>query len=152
MEEVRPIELGSFPLAVYGAMFGGTVAGQFAGVALDSAVGRRALWVPLADAVGLLRTLIGDRVEALVGARFVASRLSRTMTSGDWGRLSAYYSLLLALISAPLALWTAASLSPQAPLGGHAPSEVLALGFGALLAITLVRWGLMTVLAPRRAS
>ncbi len=143
MEEARPLELGTFPLAVYGAMFGGTVAGQFAGMALDAAFGRRALWVPLACSALL---------EALVGARFVASRLARTMTFSDWGRLSAYYSLLLALISAPLALWTAAARSPQAPLGGHAPSEVLALGFGALLAITLVRWGLMTVLAPRRAS
>ena len=143
MEEAGPIELGSFPLAVYGAMFGGTVAGQFAGVALDAAIGRRLLWVPLACSALL---------EALVGARFAASRGARAMTFGDWGRLSAYYSLVLALFSAPLALWTAASRSPQAPLGGHAPSQILVLGVGALLMVTLLRWGLMTVLAPRRVS
>ena len=143
MEDARPIELGSFPLAVYGAMFGGTVAGQFAGVALDAAIGQRLLWVPLACSALL---------EALVGARFAPSRMARAMTFGDWGRLSAYYSLALALFSAPLALWTAAARSPQAPLGEHAPSQILALGASALLVVTLLRWGLLTVLAPRRAA
>lgn len=142
MEDAGPIELGSFPLTVYGAMFGGTVAGQFAGVALDAALGQRVLWVPLACSAVL---------EALVGARFGASRIARAMTVGEWGKLSAYYSLVLALFSAPLALWTAASRSPQAPLGGHAPSQVLALGLGALFVVTLLRWGLLTLFAPRRA-
>jgi hypothetical protein len=143
VEDTRPIELGSFPLAVYGAMFGGTVAGQFAGVALDAAMGQRLLWVPLACSAVL---------EAAVGARFAASRVDRAMTVGDWGKLSAYYSLVLALFSAPLALWTAASRSPQAPLGGHPPSQVLSLALGALVVATLLRWGLMTIFAPRRAA
>jgi hypothetical protein len=140
VEETGPIELGSFPLAVYGAMFGGTVAGQFAGVALDASLGQRLLWVPLACSAVL---------EAAVGARFAGSRAARSMAVGDWGRLSAYYSLLLALLSAPLALWTAASRSPQAPLGGHPPGQILALGLGVLVTVTLLRWGLLTLFAPR---
>jgi len=143
VEDAGPIELGSFPIVIYGAMFGGTVAGQFAGVALDSALGQRLLWVPLACSALL---------EALAGARFGAARVARTMTVGEWGKLSAYYSLVLALFSAPLALWTAASRSPHAPLGGHAPSQVLALGLGALVVVTLLRWGLMTLFAPRSAK
>ncbi len=140
MEDAGPIELGSFPLAIYGAMFAGTVAGQFVGVGLDAGLGRRVVWVPIACSAVL---------EAVVGARFAASRVARVLTVGDWARLSTYYSLALALFSAPLALWTAASRSPQAPLGGQSPSSILALGLGVLGIVTLLRWGLMTVLAPR---
>ena len=144
MEETGPIELGSFPLVIYGAMFGGTIAGQFIGFGLDAAMGRRVVWVPIACSAVL---------EALVGARFAASRVERAMTVGDWGRLSAYYSVALALFSVPLALWTAASRSPQAPFGaGGNPASILALGAGVLVGVTLLRWGLLTLFAPRRAG
>jgi hypothetical protein len=143
VEEIGPIELGSFPIAVYGAMFGATVGGQFVGFGLDAAMSRRAVWVPIACSVLL---------EGLVGARFAASRVERTLLMGDWGRLSAYYSAALALFTVPLALWTAASRSPQAPFGSHDPASILALVAGVLVVVTLLRWGLMTVFAPRRAG
>jgi hypothetical protein len=143
VEEIGPIELGSFPIAVYGAMFGATMAGQFVGFGLDAAMGRRAVWVPIACSAVL---------EALVGARFAASRVDRALTVGDWGKLSAYYSGALALFSVPLALWTAASRSPQAPFGANTPAPILVLGAGVLVVVTLLRWGLLAVFAPRRAS
>jgi hypothetical protein len=141
VEEIGPIELGSFPIAVYGVMFAATVAGQFLGFGLDHLLGQRAVWVPVACSVVL---------EAGVGARFATSRVERALTVGDWGRLSAYYSAALALFSVPLALWTGASRSPQSPLGGREPSALLGLALGILVAWTLLRWGLMTVAAPRR--
>jgi len=143
VEDIGPIELGSFPIAIYGAMFGATVAGQFLGFGLDAVTGHHAVWVPVACSALL---------EALVGARFASSRVDRRLTVGDWGRLSVYYSLALALFSVPLALWTAASRSPQAPFGDNAPASLLALGLGVLVGVTLLRWGLMTVLAPKRSA
>ncbi len=140
MEEIGPIELGSFPIAVYGVMFGATMAGQFIGVALDSAIGQRALWVPIACSVLL---------EAVAGAFFATSRVARKLGFADWGRLSAYYSVAMAAVTAPLALWTAAAKSPQSPLGGHDPSALVGIGLGVLVVWTLLRWGLMIVVAPR---
>ena len=141
MEDIGPIELGSFPIAIYAAMFAATVAGQFLGFGLDAVTGQHAVWVPVACSAVL---------ESLVGARFAASRVDRNLTVGDWCRLSAYYSLALALFSVPLALWTAASRSPQAPFGGAAPASILAVGLGVFVVVTSVRWGLMTVFAPKR--
>jgi hypothetical protein len=141
VDEIGPIELGSFPIAVYGVMFAGTVVGQFLGFGLDRLAGQHAVWVPAACSVVL---------EAGAGARFATSRVERALTVGDWGRLSAYYSAALALFTVPLALWTAASRSPQSPLGGGDPSTILAVALGVLVAWTLLRWGLMTIAAPRR--
>jgi hypothetical protein len=148
VDEAAPIELGSFPIAVYGAMFAATVAGQFVGFGLDAALGRRLLWVPIACSALL---------EAVVGARFAASRVARAMAVGDWGRLSAYYSGALALLSVPLALWTAAAQSSHASSGGAgggvgSPATLLGLSAGVLVMVTLLRWGLMTVLSPRRIA
>jgi hypothetical protein len=143
VDEIGPIELGSFPIAIYGAMFGATMAGQFAGVALDAVVGHRAVVVPIVCSVLL---------EALVGARLTRSQVTRSLTVGDWGRLSAYYSMALALLSVPLALWTAASRSPQAPFGGNNPASILSLVLGVLVVLTLLRWGLMTLFGRRAAA
>jgi hypothetical protein len=140
MEEIGPIELGSFPIAIYGALFGATVGGQFLGIATDALVGRRSLWVPLGCSVLL---------EGIVGARFTLSRVERTLTVGDWGRLSTYYSLAFAMFSLPLALWTAASRSPQAPFGSNSPGPLLGAALGILIAYTLLRWGLLTLFGRR---
>lgn len=142
MEDIGPIELGSFPIAIYGAMFGATVGGQFAGVAIDAAIGKRLVWLPIACSALL---------EAVVGARFTLSRVPRALTVGDWGRLSAYYSLSLALFSVPLALWTAASRSPQAPFGGNDPASILGLVLAVLIGLTLLRWGLLALFGRRGA-
>lgn len=141
MDEIGPIELGSFPLIVYAALFGGTVIGQFAGMAIDASLGRRLLWVPVVCSVVL---------ESIAGARF-GTRGGRVVSMGDWGRLSGYYSLCLAALSLPLAGWTAASRTPQSPFGGHDPSGIVLVALGVLAVATVVRWGLMTALSGRRA-
>ncbi len=145
MDEIGPIELGSFPIAIYGAMFAGTVGGQFAGMAIDASVHSRAIFVPAICSV---------LFEALVGARYTRSRVTRALTSSDWGRLSAYYSAALAFFTVPLALWSAASRSPQAPLGDVNPTSLVGIVAVVLVAATLARWALMTLLSRtgRRAA
>ena len=107
----------TFPVAVYAAMLGEHVGGQFLGMAVDTlALGRRILWVPLACSVVL---------EALVGARFGASRMGRPLSPAERLRLSLHYSLGLAVLSIPLVLWLAAShASPAARPGGGATSTM----------------------------
>jgi hypothetical protein len=140
MSDVEPILVGGFPIAVYGVMFGGTIAGQFLGMTIDTAVGRHLIWVPLACSVLL---------EALVGERFGASRLGRALTLADRGRLSGYYSLCLGSLSIPLLVWTAASRRPDAPFGGHDPMVAVAVCIAVLAGLTVLRVGLMPIFAAR---
>jgi hypothetical protein len=143
MSDIEPIELGSFRVAVYGAMFGGTVAGQFLGIALDAAVlGRRVLWVPVALSVVF---------EAIVGARYGASSVGHPLTSTERGRLSFYYSVCLAGLSIPLAVWTAVSRAPGARLDGSAAGIAVATAVAVLAMLTVVRWGLMGLFGRRAA-
>ena len=137
-----------FPVAVYAAMLGGTVGGQFLGMALDAAIGRRLLWLPLVFSVLL---------EAVVGARFGASRVGHVLTSRERVRLSLHYSLALAGLSVPLVGWLAASHASPAELaagGGLTPSTLLFWGtcvLGLLVAYTVVRTTLMGVFTGRHA-
>jgi hypothetical protein len=143
LSDTQPIEIAGYPVAVYAAMFGATVGGQFLGVALDSAVlGRHLIWVPALCSVVL---------EAVVGERYGASRLGRAMTFADRGRLSVYYSVCLAALTVPLVMWTAASRSPQAPFGGHDPMVAVGLCLAILVGLTALRTGLMPLFAKRRA-
>jgi hypothetical protein len=139
----------TFPVAVYAAMLGGTVGGQFLGMAVDTlALGRRILWVPLACSVVL---------EALVGARFGASRMGHPLSPAERLRLSLHYSLGLAGLSVPLVLWLAASHASAEQLaagGGATTHDVLVAAGGTLLllvACTVARTGLMSLFAGRRA-
>jgi hypothetical protein len=140
------MEIGSFPLALYAAMLAATVAGQFVGIGVDVlAIGRKVLWVPLAISVLL---------EAFVAARFGAARLGHELTSGQRGRLSAYYSLGLATVTLPLAVWVAASDGRSLAPGSLAAREVvqaLAFVLAGLGAITLLRWALMSLFTRRVA-
>ena len=139
-------EIGSFPIALYAAMLAATIAGQFLGIGVDLlAVGRKVLWVPLALSVLL---------EAIVAARVGAARMGHELTTSQRGRLSAYYSLGLAGITLPLAVWVAASDGRSLVLGLATRDVVQALvvvlaGFAA---ITLVRWALMSLFTRRSAS
>jgi len=141
LSDIEPIFVGGFPIAVYGAMFGGTIAGQFVGMTIDAAVlGRHLVWVPVACSV---------LFEAIVGERFGASRLGRALTLSDRGRLSGYYSVCLGALTIPLLVWTAASRKPDAPFGGHDPLVAVALCIAALAALTVLRVGLMPIFAGR---
>jgi hypothetical protein len=134
------MQIGSFPVALYAAMLAATVAGQFLGIGVDVlALGRKALWVPLALSVLL---------EALVAARFGAASMGRELTGAQRGRLSAYYSLGLAAITLPLAVWVAASDGRSLAPTVRALAIVL-VGFAAA---TLLRWALMSLFTRRRPS
>ncbi|HEX8793173.1 MAG TPA: hypothetical protein VF765_19650 [Polyangiaceae bacterium] len=140
------LQIGPFPVVLYAAMLAATIAGQFLGIGVDVlALGRKVLWVPLAISVLL---------EALVAARLGAARMGEEWTSAQRGRLSAYYSLGLAAVTLPLAVWVAASdgvsLAPTMATRNVVLALVVALA--AFAAATLLRWGLMSLFTPRSAS
>jgi hypothetical protein len=137
--EVDRLELGSVPIVVYAAMLGATVAGQLLGISVDALVGSRVFWVPAAFSVVL---------EAAVGARFGAARAGTALDVARSGRVSAMYSVTLLALSVPLGAWIVASRPVAA---GHAWSGASAgIALVAIALLTLVRWGLMVVFAPRR--
>jgi hypothetical protein len=136
-----------FPPAVFAAMFGGTLGGQFLGMAVDAvAVGRRLVWVPLAFSV---------LIEAVVGERLASARLGHRLLAGERLRLSLYYSLGLAAVSIPLVGWLAVSHGTREQLstGGGASSHDVILAGGLVLVglvlYTALRTGLMTLFARR---
>jgi|SRR5580658_1855357 hypothetical protein len=138
--EVERIELGTVHLVVYTAMLGATVAGQLAGIMIDSTFSSRNLWVPCACSVVL---------EAIVGARYGAARAGQGLTAVRCARVSACYSALLLAISVPLAVWIIASR----PVSSAHPSWTLtdvAIALAALAGATVARGALMVVLSPRR--
>jgi hypothetical protein len=134
------LALGGIPVVVYVAMFGATLGGQLAGVAIDALVGRRVLWVPVACSVLL---------EALAGARFAAARLGHPLAPAQCARLSAYYSVALAAIGLPLWGWTLAARAPGAPPAPGSTLAMLAFVVSALAAATVVRFALMVLFSPR---
>lgn len=146
LQELQDLQIGPFPVSLYAAMLGATIAGQFLGMGVDAlALGRKVLWVPLAFSVLL---------EAVVAARFGAARMGHELTSAERVRLSAYYSAGLATVTLPLAVWLAASHGRSLVPGLAAPELALALvvvlvGFAA---ITVLRWGLMSLFTRRSPS
>jgi hypothetical protein len=132
---------GSF--ARYPAMLGGTVAGQLVGIGIDAVVGTRTLWIPLVCSVVL---------EAVVAARFGASRGGPSLDAQRCARVSWTYSLVLAGISLPLLVWIAASHAAEIA-GGIGYSFVTPVRVvGALVvfaAATAGRAGLMIALVSR---
>jgi hypothetical protein len=136
------------PVAVYPAMLGGTIAGQFLGMGFDAvALGTHAVWAPLACSVLL---------EALVGARYGATRAGHPLTSSERWRLSVYYSLVLAGISLPLWAWlTVSRASREGPSGAATSPHDFALTSVVLLvglvAYTGARVALMAVFSRRAA-
>lgn len=139
----------AIPWVVYPAMLGGTVAGQFLGMAIDAvAVGRHVVWIPLALSVVL---------EALVGARFGASRVGRPLTAEERRRVTLTYSAALVGVSLPLAVWIAASKatgegeSPGAALSAGAAPLWLAAALAGAVVYTAIRYGLMGLFSRRPA-
>jgi len=133
------------PIAVYPAMLAGTMAGHFLGVGFDALVlGTHGIWAPLACSVLL---------EALVGARYGAARVGHPLTPVQRGRLSVFYSLALAAVSLPLAVWlTAAKLSrdqlPGMSVSSHDVVLWGAIGLAGLVVYTAARYGLMALFSP----
>jgi hypothetical protein len=137
------LAIGGIPVVVYIAMFGATLGGQVAGVALDAFVlGHRVLWTPIAFSV---------LFEAIAGARFGAARLGHPLAPAECARLSAYYSVVLAAIGLPLWLWTLAAKPPGGSATPGSALAVLALVIAALIGATVVRFALMVLLSRRRA-
>jgi hypothetical protein len=139
-----PPLVGPVPIVVYAAMFGATAAGQVVGMIIDVvAIGHRVVWVPLLCSVVL---------EAVVGARFGAVRIARPLTWGECGRLSAYYSTGLGMVSMPLAVWTLAS-NPSLARVTSARDVIVGIGvaLAVLAAATVCRQMLMTFLSWRRS-
>jgi hypothetical protein len=132
------------PIAVYVAMLGATIAGQFFGMGAALIAGHRVAWIPIACSVLL---------EALVGARFGAARLGRPLRAGECAQVSAYYSACLSSLSLPLAGWTIAS---SRLLRGAASSRDAARALGAVLVVlvaaTLIRYALMALVSARGRS
>lgn len=140
------LQIGPFPVALYAAMLAATIAGQFLGIGVDVlALGRKVLWVPLAISVVL---------EAVVAARVGAVSMGHELTSAQRGRLSAYYSLGLAAVTLPLAVWVAASggRSLVPALATRDVVQALVVVLAGFAAITLLRWGLMSLFTRRSAS
>ena len=136
------------PVAVYPAMLGGTIVGQFTGMGFDAlALGTHAVWLPLGCSVLL---------EALVGARYGAARMGRPLTPSERGRLSVYYSLALAAVSLALWAWLDASRASRGGASGgsfalpHAAMGALVL-LGGLVVYTALRFALMTAFSRRPA-
>src|SRR5579863_7191807 len=115
-----------FPIPIYAAMLAATLAGQFAGIALDALLlpGHPA-WVPLACSL---------LFEGIVGARYGAVRLGHPLTAGDRGRISVTYTLGLVVVSLPLAGWL--SVSGHLPLP-RVSTSAPALAVGVALAVAL---------------
>lgn len=143
---MEQLQIGPFPVALYAAMLAATIAGQFLGIGVDVlAFGRKVLWVPLAISVLL---------EAIVAARVGAASMGHELTRAQRGRLSAYYSLGLAAITLPLAVWVAASggRSLVPALATRDVTQALVVVLAGFAAVTLLRWGLMSLFTRRGAS
>ena len=135
-EGPEEMELLSATVVLYAAMLGATIAGQIAGIAVDSMIGAHSIGVPVGCSVVL---------EAVSGARLGAARSGGPLTPRQAGRISATYSAGLLAISVPLLGWMEASRRASG-----AASTWTAARVGAALALfalaTLARWGLMTLL------
>ncbi len=129
------MDLLSATVVLYAAMLGATIAGQIAGIAIDSVIGAHSIGVPLGCSVVF---------EAASGARLGAARSGGPLTARQAGRISATYSAGLLAISVPLLGWMEASKRASGAASMWTPGKV-----GAALALffvaTLARWGLMTL-------
>ena len=117
--------------ALYVAMFGATVAGQLGGMLLDALVGRRMLWVPALCSV--------------VFEAIVAARLGRPRGIAASLKLSTRYSLALAALSLPLAVWVAIEK-------GYGVPYVVVVAVAAIAAATVVRAALIAAFVRPEGS
>jgi hypothetical protein len=132
------IARASAAFAFYGAMLGGTLGGQAAGIVLDALAGTRTLWIPVACSAVL---------EGVAGG--LAS--SRFLTPREAARVSIRYSAALVAGTAILVAWIVASHAwAGAQLHGVSAGSILLgvlfVGLGAAL-----RAALLTRLSRRRA-
>jgi hypothetical protein len=95
-------------MARYPAMLGGTLAGQMVGIVIDSLIGTRSLWIPIACSVLL---------EAACGVRFGGPKGDRLTDPAQCLRVSVTYSVAFASVSIPLGVWVGASHADGVPGG-----------------------------------
>jgi hypothetical protein len=128
----------------YPAMLGGTMLGQFVGIAIDAMAGTRSPWIPLACSV------VG---EALMGVRFGGPNGTPLRDPSRCVRVSVTYSLALFAVSLPLLVWVAASHTDAVP-GGVGLSSItptlVGLAVVALAVATMARAGIMIAITRSR--
>ncbi|MGH7434297.1 MAG: hypothetical protein ACRENE_01320 [Polyangiaceae bacterium] len=130
------MDLLSATVVLYAAMLGATIAGQIAGIAVESLVGAHSIGVPLGCSVVL---------EAAAGARLGAAKNGGPLTPRQAGRISATYSAALLAISVPLLGWMEVSRRASGGASTWTAARVGA-ALALLVVATLARWGLMTLL------
>jgi hypothetical protein len=134
---------GWLAIVRYPAMLGGTLAGQLAGILIDTAIGSRGLWIPAACSVVL---------EAVVGARFGGLGGVPRLDRAQCFRVSMNFSLMLLILSAPLLVWVGASHMDAVP-GGVGLSFVTplraAVAVVVLATATVIRASLLSLFARK---
>jgi putative ABC transport system ATP-binding protein len=146
-EKLRQRLGGPVPFGVYAAMFGGGLGGAMAGALYDFLV--------LGQSVPAIVALSAILAEAWVGARFAAKRQARPLTADQRGRVALVYTCGVSLPVFGLVLWLFVNRLPPSLIDAveHLSSRGVALGLIssllALLALTLLRYLLLALFAPR---
>ena len=141
-----PLSLGPVPVVVYGAMFGGTVAGQLVGMLFCRVLGGHPQLLPV-----LLPIACSVLLEAVVGAGLGRARVGRPLRTGECAWVSAYYSLLLGAVTFPLAACSLAATKQESGRTAGQAVAGLGLALGILLLATVARHALMALLSSRRS-
>jgi putative ABC transport system ATP-binding protein len=138
---------GPVPLSVFAAMLAAGLAGVLGGVLYNRLVIDHAVpWIPLG---------LGVLAEAWVAARYGKKRVGRPLTPDQRARVSLYYTLGIAALLAPFALWQLPDAAPQlaarlGALGSAQVGAVLLVGVLGVLAVSLLRYLLISLFSPSR--
>jgi hypothetical protein len=141
-EEPEEADLLSATVVLYAAMLGATIAGQIAGVVIDSVLGTRSIGGPLGCSVLL---------ESVAAVRLGAAKYGAPLTPRQAGRVSLTYSAGLLAISLPLLGWTELARTASGSGSTWTPGKIAA-GIALFAVATVARWGLMALFSrrPRR--
>ncbi|MBL8613394.1 MAG: ABC transporter ATP-binding protein [Myxococcales bacterium] len=138
---------GPVPLSVFAAMLAAGLGGVLGGVLYNRLVIDHAVpWIPLG---------LGVLAEAWVAARYGKKRVGRPLTPDQRARVSLYYTLGIAALLAPFALWQLPDAAPQlaarlGALGSAQVGAVLLVGVLGVLAVSLLRYLLISLFSPSR--
>ena len=138
---------GPVPAAVFFAMFGAGVLGAVLGNLYTAFV--------LHEKVPLVPVALGVLAEAWVAARYGRRAVGRVLTSDQRARVALYYTVAVAAVAAPLFVWKLHDLAPKLAdrlvgLSSAGVGLALASALGAVLALSLLRYLLITLFSPRR--
>ena len=138
---------GPVPLSVFAAMLAAGLGGVLGGVLYNRLVIDHAVpWIPLG---------LGVLAEAWVAARYGKKRVGRPLTPDQRARVSLYYTLGIAALLAPFALWQLPDAAPHlaarlGALGSAQVGAVLLVGVLGVLAVSLLRYLLISLFSPSR--